>query len=93
MNRRIKKKLNKKLSKAMLQFSPYSHNLIPTAKTYRGIKMQRKRIHESVVWMRHVTFQYKGYDAQLKDARRLRREYAKAFDEKLKRHFCRSDKK
>ena len=85
MNRRIKNKLKKKAFGSMLQFGPYPHNLIPAAKTYREIKSKRKRIHESVVWIRHVTFQCKGYDAQLKDARRLRREYAKAFDEKLKR--------
>lgn len=87
MNRRIKKKLKKKAFESMLKFGPYPHMLIPAAKTYREIKLKRRRIHESVVWMRHVTFQYKGYNAQLKDCRRLRREYAKAFDEKLKRNM------
>lgn len=85
MNHRIKKKLKKKASKSMIQFGPYPHNLIPAKKTYREIKLKRKKIHDAVERLRHLTCQYKGYDAQLKDARRLRREYAKAFNKKLKR--------
>ena len=92
MNHRIKKKLKKKVSKSMLQFDPYRHKMVPVAKTYREIKLERKKIHDSIVWLRHVTFQYKGYDAQLKDSRRFRREYAKAFDEKMKRHVSSRDR-
>ena len=87
MNKRIKKKLEKKAAMSMMQFDPYLHKFVPVAKTYRGIKSERRKVHNSIVWMRHVTFQYKGYDAQLKDSRRFRREYAKAFDEKLKRNM------
>ena len=85
MNRCIKKKLKKKAFGSMLQFGPYPHNLIPAAKTYREIKLKRKRIHESIVHIRHITYQDKGYCVQLRNARILRRKYAKAFDEKLKR--------
>lgn len=84
MNRRIKKKLKKKASNSMIAFHPFRHEMVPVAKTYRGIKLERKKVHNACVWLRHVTYQNDGYDAQLKHKRRFRREYAKAFDEKLK---------
>lgn len=85
MNRRIKKKLEKKASKSMIKFDAFRLEMVPSAKTYREIKLERKKIHDSIVRLRHLTYQYKGYDAQLKDNRRLNRKYAKAFNEKLKR--------
>lgn len=92
MNRRIKKKLKKKAFGSMLQFDPNLHMLIPVAKTYSEIKLKRKRIHESIVRIRHITYQDKGYAVKLRDARRLRREYSRVFNEKLKRLMSSRDR-
>lgn len=85
MNRRIKKKLEKKVAMSMMEFHPFRHEWVSISKTYRGIKSERKKVHNAVIWLRHVTHQNEGYNAQLKRNRRFRRDYAKAFNEKLKR--------
>ena len=85
MNRRIKKKIETKISKSMFQFDSLGH-FVPTANTYREIKSEHKKNHDVSIWLRHMTSQYKGYDAQLKDCRRFRRKYGKAFNEKMKHY-------
>lgn len=85
MNRRIKKKIETKISKSMFQFDSLQH-VVPTANTYREIKSEHKKCHDMIVWLRRVTFQYKGYDDQLKDCRRFRRKYGKVINEKMKKH-------
>ncbi len=86
MNRRIKKKLKTKVSKSMFQFDPHRHEMVPTAKTYHGIKLERKKVHDAIVWLRHVTYHNDGYSYQLQNKRKLRKGYTKAFNEKMKHH-------
>ena len=85
MNRRIKKKIQTKISKSMFQFDSLQH-VVPTANTYREIKSEHKKVHDVIVWLRHVTYQNDGYSYQLQNKRKLRKGYTKAFNEKMKHH-------
>ena len=85
MNRRIKKKIETKISKSMFQFDSLGH-FVPTANTYREIKSEHKKVHNAIVWLRHVTYQNDGYSYQLQNKRKLRKGYTKAFNEKMKHY-------
>ena len=75
MNRRIKKKIDKRLhSGIMTKLDENKRKFYQTANTYREIKNERKAFHEVWVHFRHVTHKLIGYSQQLCDSRRLRKD-------------------
>lgn len=84
MNMRIKKKIEKRLKSSMQQFDTAHGGLHPVAKTYREIKIQRKRFRSAMMNCRHITYQLHGYSYQLRICRRLRKDWGHAWSVKFK---------
>jgi hypothetical protein len=74
MNRRIKKKIKTRLqSSFMQQLDINKRKFYPISKTYREIKNEHKRFHETMIHYRHIEYRLKGYSYQLRTSRRLRK--------------------
>ena len=60
VNRRIKKKVEKRLHSGILtKLDENKRKFYATAKTYREIKNERKRFHETMIHYRHIEYQLK----------------------------------
>lgn len=80
MNRRIKKKIKKRLQSCIIpQFDINKRKFCPISKTYREIKNERKKIHEALIYYRHIEYQLKGYSYQLCAIRRLRKDWKRTW--------------
>lgn len=80
MNRRIKKKIKKRLQSSILgQLDINKRKFCPIAKTYREIKNERKMFHKTIIYYRHIEYQLKGYSYQLCAIRRLRKDWKRTW--------------
>jgi hypothetical protein len=80
MNRRIKKKVDKRLhSGIMTKLDENKRKFYPTAKTYREIKNERKAFRETMIHCRHVASKLIDYSHQLCNSRRLRKAWKREF--------------
>ena len=80
MNKRIKKKLKKRLqSSIMANLDIDKRKFHPIVKTYREIKNERKSFHKVTICYRHIEYQLKGYSYQLCTKRRLRKDWKRAW--------------
>jgi len=79
MNRRIKKKIKKRLQSGPYQFDVNRGRFCPIAKTYREIKNERKAFHKTVIWYRHIASKLIDYSYRLHNRRRLRTAWKRAF--------------
>lgn len=75
MNRRIKKKIDKKHSQQIFGYDRNTGSFIAITKTYRDQRLWHRRDHDSIVFCRHRSYAPLGYSYQLKSSRRaLRRD-------------------
>lgn len=80
MNRRIKKKVEKRHEG--ICFDPYTGELLKP-RTYLDRKINRKILLGFMVDNRHMYYKDKGYNYQLSLRRHYRKDYAKAAIEKM----------